>query len=286
MRPGVSIVAALLLSASAAMAQTPAQPPTPDPHAGHAMPAPQPAPATQPAADAAVPPLTDADRAAAFPPDVHGHTVHDTALNYHVLFDQLEWQYIHGAQGLRWDNTTWVGGDINRLWVKSEGEALDGVVDEAEIKVLFGRSLSRWWDVVAGVRQDIRPSPSHTWLAFGVQGLAPHWFEIDATLYVGSRRHTAARLEAEYEVLLTNRLLLQPLVEVSLAGKDDPDRGIGAGLSTGEVGFRLRYEIRREVAPYAGLVWHRKLFGTADFARAEGREVGGWHLVAGLRTWF
>jgi len=281
-----SIIAALLLSASAAMAQTPAQPPKPDPHAGHAMPAPQPAPESQPAADAAVPPLTDADRAAAFPPDVHGHTVHDTALHYHVLFDQLEWQYIHGAQGLRWDNTTWVGGDTNRLWVKSEGEALDGVVDEAEIKVLYGRSVSRWWDIVAGVRQDIRPSPSHTWLAVGVQGLAPHWFEIDAALYVGSSRHTAARLEAEYEVLLTNRLLLQPLVEVSLAGKDDPDRGIGAGLSTGEVGFRLRYEIRREVAPYAGLVWHRKLFGTADFARAEGREVGGWHLVAGLRTWF
>ena len=282
----VAIIAAMLLSASAAMAQTPAPPPKPDPHAGHAKPAPQPAPGSQPPADAAVPPLTDADRAAAFPPDVHGHTVHDTAVNYHVLFDQLEWQYIHGAQGLRWDNTTWVGGDINRLWVKSEGEALDGVVDDAEIKVLYGRSLSRWWDVVAGIRQDIRPSPSHTWLAVGVQGLAPHWFEIDATFYVGSSRHIAARLEAEYEVLLTNRLLLQPLVEVSLAGNDDPDRGIGAGLSTGEVGFRLRYEIRREVAPYAGLVWHRKLFGTADFARAAGRDIGGWHLVAGLRTWF
>lgn len=282
----VSIVTAVLLSASPAVAQTSPQPPKPDPHAGHVMPAPQPAPPPQPVADAAVPPLTDADRAAAFPADVQGHTVHDTALHYHVLFDQLEWQYLHGAQGLRWDHTTWVGGDINRLWVKSEGEALDGIVDEAEIRVLYGRSFSRWWDVVAGIRQDLRPNPSHTWLAVGVQGLAPQWFEIDATFYVGSSRHTAARLEAEYEVLLTNRLVLQPLVEISLAGKDDPDRGIGAGLSTGEVGFRLRYEIRRELAPYAGLVWHRKLFGTAAFARAEGREIGGWHIVAGLRTWF
>ena len=87
-------------------------------------------------------------------------------------------------------------------------------------------------------------------------------------------------------MLLTNRLILQPLIELSLAGKDDPDRGIGAGLSTGEAGFRFRYEVRREVAPYVGVVWHQKVFGTADYARAEGREVGGWHVVAGLRTWF
>ena len=118
----------------------------------------------------------------------------------------------------------------NRLWVTSEGEAIDGSVGEAELKVLFGRAFSRWWEVVGGVRQDIRPSPSHTWFAVGVHGLAPHWFEIDANLYVGSAGHTAARIEAEYEVLVTNRLVLQPLVELSLSGKDDPDRGIGAGL--------------------------------------------------------
>lgn len=287
MRGVLLIAGAVFVVGVSGAAQTSPQPPKPDPHAGHAMPAPQPpAVAEPPPAVTAVPPITDADRAAAFPAGVHGHTVHDTTWNYRVLFDQLEWQYIHGAQGLRWDNTTWVGGDINRLWVKSEGEALDGVVDEAEIKALYGRSFSRWWDVVAGVRQDIRPSPSHTWLAFGVQGLAPQWFEVDATLYVGSNGHTAARFEAEYEVLLTNRLVLQPLLELSLAGTDDPDRGVAAGLSTGEVGFRFRYEIRREVAPYAGVVWHRKLFGTADYARADGREIGGWHLVAGLRTWF
>jgi copper resistance protein B len=85
---------------------------------------------------------------------------------------------------------------------------------------------------------------------------------------------------------MTNRLVLQPLVELSFAGKDDPDRGIGAGLSTGEVGFRLRYELKRELAPYAGVVWHRKLFGTGDYARAAGDDVGGWHVVAGVRTWF
>jgi copper resistance protein B len=276
----VLVIAILLLTPALAAAQPP------DPHAGHAMPAPPADAGNQsPAAVTPVPPITDADRAAAFP-DVHGHTVHDTMWTYRVLFDQLEWQYIHGAQGLRWDNKSWVGGDLNRIWVKSEGEAVDGVVDDAELQLLYARSFSRWWDLVAGVRHDFRPSPQHTWFAFGIQGLAPQWFEVDLTGYVGSTGHTAARIEVEYEMLLTNRIVLQPLVELSLAGKDDPDRGIGAGLSTGEVGFRLRYEMRRELAPYVGLVWHRKLFGTADYAAAEGHDIGGWHVVVGLRTWF
>ena len=108
---------------------------------------------------------------------------------------------------------------------------------------------------------------------------------MQATAYVGESGHIAGRLEAEYEMLLTNRLILQPLIELSLSGKDDPDRGIEAGLSTGEVGFRLRYELKRELAPYAGVVWHRKLFGTGDAARARGEDAGGWHLVAGFRWW-
>ena len=259
-----------------------AQPP--DPHAGHVMPAAAPGNQT-PGTTTPVPPLTDSDRTAAFP-DVHGHTVHDTSVHYKALFDQLEWQYIHGKQGLRWDNSTWLGGDVNRLWIKTEGEAVDGVIDDADVRLLYGRAFSRWWEWIAGVRQDFRPSPSHTWLAIGLHGVAPQRVQIDAMAYVGPNGHTAARFEAEYELHMTQRLVLQPLVELSLAGKDDPDRGIGAGLSTGEVGFRLRYEVRRELAPYAGVVWHKKLFGTADFADAAGKDAGGWHLVAGLRTWF
>lgn len=232
-----------------------------------------------------VPPITEEQRQAAFP-DVHGHTTHDTSLHYKVLFDQLEWQSIHGKQGLRWDNSTWLGGDVNRLWIKTEGEAVDGVVDDADIRLLYGRAFSRWWEWVAGVKQDMRPSPSHTWFTIGLHGMAPQRIQIDAMAYVGPNGHTSARFEAEYELHVTQRLVLQPLVELSLAGKDDPDRGIGAGLSTGEVGFRLRYEVRRELAPYGGVVWHRKLFGTGDFADAAGQDAGGWHVVAGLRTWF
>ena len=190
----------------------------------------------------------------AFAQDVDhgGHAVHDRAINFQVLFDQLEWQFVHGEPGSRWDSRSWIGGDRNRIWVRTEGDAVDGILDTAEAQVLFGRSITRWWDVVAGVRFDARPSPSHTWAALGVQGTAPMFFDVQATAFVGESGHLAARLEVEYDLLLTQRLVLQPLVELSLAGANDPDRGIGAGLSTGEVGFRVRYEIRRELAPVRG----------------------------------
>ena len=218
--------------------------------------------------------------------DHGGHAVHDRAINFQVLFDQLEVQFVHGEPGSRWDSRSWVGGDRNRLWLRTEGDAVDGVLDTAEAQVLFGRSMTRWWDVVTGVRFDAKPSPSHLWLAFGVQGMAPQFLEVQATAFIGQSGHLAARIEVEHDLLITQRVVLQPLVELSLSGNDDPDRGIGAGLSTGEVGFRVRYEIRRELAPYAGVVWHKKLFGTGDAARDAGGDAGGWHLVSGLRFWF
>ena len=217
--------------------------------------------------------------------DHGGHTVHDRAINFQVLADQLEVQFVHGERGARWDGRSWIGGDVNRIWIRSEGDAIDGVLDTAEAQVLYGRSFSRWWDVVAGVRFDARPSPSHTWLAIGIQGLAPYFLDVQATAFVGPSGHTAARIEVEHELLLTQRTVLQSLVELSLSGKDDPDRGVAAGLSTGEVGFRVRHEFRREIAPYAGVVWHRKLFGTGDATRARGGDAGGWHLVGGVRLW-
>ena len=223
----------------------------------------------------------------AFSQDVDhgGHTVHDRAINFQVLVDQLEMQFIHGQTGSRWDSRSWVGGDVNRIWVRTEGDAVDGVLDTAEVQVLYGRSIHPWWDLVGGVRYDPRPSPSHTWAAIGIQGIAPFFVDVQATAFIGPSGHTAARIEVEHDVLLTQRLALQSLMELSLSGKDDPDRGVGAGLSTGEIGFRLRYEFKREFAPYAGVVWHKKLFGTADATRAQGGDVGGWHLVGGIRFW-
>jgi copper resistance protein B len=217
--------------------------------------------------------------------DHGGHTVHDRAINFKVLFDQFEAQLVHGEPGSRWDSRSWIGGDIHRIVIRTEGEAVGGTLDAAEGQVLYSRAFSAWWEAVAGVRFDARPSPSHTWFAIGVQGLAPQMIDVQATAYIGQSGHLAARLELEHDLHLTQRLVFQPLVELSLAGSDDPDRGIGAGLSTGEVGFRFRYEIKRELAPYTGVVWHRKLFGTGDAARQRGDDAGGWHVVAGLRWW-
>ena len=253
-------------------------------HSAHgAAPAAPPDAAQQPKEP--IPPITDADRAAAFPAGLGGHAVHDRAINYMFLFDQLEWQGSDDG-GASLDYLSWIGGDRNRLWIRSEVESERSRLENAFVDVLYGRPIARWWDVVAGVRQDFRPGPGRTWIGGGLQGVAPYWFEVEATAYVGEGGRTHARFEVEYELLLTNRLILQPIVEAELYGKSDPERFIGAGLSTIETGLRMRYEFKREFGPYIGITWNRKTFGTADFARAEGEEVGAARLAVGLRTWF
>jgi copper resistance protein B len=229
--------------------------------------------------------VTDADRAAAFP-DVDGHATHETRVNYFVLFDQLEWQSLDGGDSGSWDTKGWVGGDRNRLWFRTEGDIRDGSVASTQTHVLFGRAFARWWDIVAGIRQDVRPGPAQTWAAVGIQGLAPYWFEVQATAYIAAEARTHIRFETEYDLLLTNRLVLQPLLETEIYGKSDPEHGFGAGLTNLDIGLRLRYEIRREIAPYAGIVWSRKFFGTADIAEAAGESAAGWRLALGMRTWF
>ena len=284
-----------LAAATAAAAQTPPPPPPTPPQGGT-----PPATAKPPAEDHSahspqtgkkaapkepIPPVTEEDRAAAFPAGLEGHAVDASALNFMVLFDQLEWQDARNG-GAGWENKSWIGGDLNRLWIRTEGEAENGRVESAFATALWGRSFARWWDFVAGVRQDFRPGRAQTWAAIGIQGLAPYWFEVEVTGYVGASGRTHMRLEVEYELLMTNRLILQPLVEAEVYGKSDPARGIGAGLTSIETGLRLRYELRRELAPYVGVTWGRKFFGTADFARAAGGDVSGGRLVLGLRTWF
>jgi copper resistance protein B len=235
---------------------------------------------------AGIPPVTDVDRAAAFSELNGQHAVHDDAVNYYVLFDQLEWQMGDGTTAGSWDNKGWIGKDVNRFWFRTEGEAEDGDLGEAQAHALYGRAIHRWWDLVVGVRQDFRPGPQRTWAAVGIQGLAPYWFEVEATAYIGEAGRTHFRVETEYELLFTNRLILQPLVELELYGKSDPERRIGAGLSSGEAGLRLRYEFRRELAPYIGVTWNRKFFGTGDFAEAAGEDKGGAKLALGVRVWF
>jgi copper resistance protein B len=232
-----------------------------------------------------IPVLTDADRAAALPPP-NKHPVHDNSIQSFVLFNRLEAFDADAGTGLEWEGQAWFGTDINKLWLRSEGERVDGQTESADLELLYGRSVSRWWDVVAGVRHDFKPGPSQDFAALGVMGLAPYKFEVDATAYIGSSGQTSARLEAEYETLLTNRLVLQPLVELNLHGQDDERRGIGSGLSRAEAGVRLRYEVTRQFAPYVGLVREWTFGRTADFRREEGEAVNDTRIVVGARIWF
>lgn len=232
-----------------------------------------------------IPPVTPENRQAAFPP-VTVQPVKDDVVHALALLDRFEWQRPgNGRGGPSWEARGWVGGDLNRFWFRTEGEADAGNVSAAEVHALYGRAIARWWDLVAGVRQDVRPGSPQSWAAVGIQGLAPYWFEVEATGYVGAGGRTQFRFETEYELLFANRIVLQPLVELNLYGKADPERGIGAGLATTEVGLRLRFVIRREFAPYIGVTWNQKHFGTADVARAAGEKPGGTRLTVGVRVW-
>lgn len=232
-----------------------------------------------------IPALTDADRAAVFTSHA-GHQVHDSAINTYFLADKLEWQDADDASTLAWDLTGWIGGDIDRLWLRSEGERSNGKTEDAEIQALWGHAISPWWDVVSGVRQDFKPGAPQTWAAFGLQGMALYNFEAEATAFLGENGQSAVRLEGDYDILLTNRLILQPTAELNVYGKNDPQRGIGSGLANTEAGLRLRYEIRREFAPYIGVTWNRTYGHTADYAREEGEDRSEARLVLGVRLWF
>jgi copper resistance protein B len=246
---------------------------------GHEMPAAADTPRTP------IPKITDADRAAAFG-YTGTHAAHDNTIQHYVLLDRLEGFDTDEGGGMAWEAQSWIGTDRDKLWLRSEGERVGGHTEAANLEVLYGRAFARWWDAVVGIRHDFKPGQSQDFLAVGVIGMAPYKFEVEATAYLGERGQTAASVEFEYETLLTNRLILQPLVEVSLYGKDDPARGIGSGLSSVEAGLRLRYEFTRKFAPYVGVV-HERVFGnTADLRRDEGEDIDDTHMVIGVRTWF
>jgi len=210
----------------------------------------------------------------------------DDPLLIFPLVDQFEMRDVGGENVLAWDAQGWIGKDLRKLWVKFEGERSAGRTDESELQLLYSKSIARYWEFQYGVRNDFKPSPSRTWAVVGVQGLAPYFFETDIAFFIGDSGRTALRLETEYELLFTQRLILTPDIEVNFYGKDDADILIGSGLSDIEIGLRLRYEIRRQFAPYIGVNWS-KLFGnTAEFTRIAGQDTSETQLVIGLRAWF
>jgi len=233
-----------------------------------------------------VPALTNDDMAAAFPMLKPHSMEHASTFNSLVLFDHLEaWNNAHGS-GQSWDAKGWFGGDVDRLWLRSEGRRSDDHLAEWSLDALYGHSISPWWDVVAGVRHDGGNGPGLTRAAIGVQGLAPYKFEVAATAYLGGPRKTELAVEAEYSVLLSNRLILQPTLEAGIAADDDPRRGAGSGLGRAEAGLRLRYEITRRFAPYVGFVHERRFSRTATLHHDAGEDARDSRWVAGVRFWF
>jgi copper resistance protein B len=206
-----------------------------------------------------------------------------------VRVDLAEYQVRSQGDGYRWDAEGWVGGDLHRLVLTSEGEGAvrdGGDVDEAELQLLYSRAISPYFDVRGGVRHDFDPHPTRTYGALGFAGVAPYWFHVEGELFVSERADVLARFEGSYDQPITQRLIAQPRAEIDLAAQDVRENGIGDGLSAFELELRLRYEIRRELAPYLGVSWQRKVGDTADFARRDGERESSTSFVLGVRTWF
>ena len=174
----------------------------------------------------------------------------------------------------------------DKLWIKSEGTLSKGALDDGQQQFLYGRAITTYFDLQGGLRSDIDSRPTRNWAAFGIQGLAPYFFDLEVTGFVSGQEHLAAKLEASYDLLLTQRLILQPQVEVNVYSKGDPARLVGAGLSDIDTGLRLRYEFDRKFAPYIGVVYQGKFGQTANFARQAGESTGDVRFVLGVRLWF
>ncbi|MGA9582301.1 MAG: copper resistance protein B [Allosphingosinicella sp.] len=203
------------------------------------------------------------------------------------LIDQLEARIRNGRDGYFLNAEAWYGGDINRFWLKTEIEGEFGhSPEQAEVQALYSLAIDPWWNLQAGVRYDFRPDPERAYLVLGVEGLAPYWFEVDAAAFVSNKGDVSARVEVENDLRLSQRLILQPRIELDLAAQDVPEIGVGSGLSTAELGLRLRYEIKPEFAPYVGVAYERAFGDTAGFRRAAGDKAGGFNFLVGVRAWF
>lgn len=212
--------------------------------------------------------------------------MNDSASYAMLLVDQLELTHGYGGNGQAWEAEGWYGNDRDKLWLRTEGEGSRRQVQSGDVEALWSRAVSAFWNTRLGVRHDLGIGPQRNWAAFGVEGLAPYWFELQATGYLGNQGRVAARLRAEYTLRFTQRLMLQPEFEINLYGKSDPAQRIGSGVSDTQLGLRLRYEITRQFAPYVGVVWSRRFGATAAFARGEHEPVFDRQFVAGIRLWF
>ena len=212
--------------------------------------------------------------------------VMDQAIYAHAIFNQLEGRWNGSNTEFRWEGQGWVGTDYDKLRIKSEGTLSKGAVDDGQDQFLYSRAITPYFDLQGGLRSDIDSRPTRNWAAFGIQGLAPYFFDLEVTGFVSGEGHLAAKLEASYDILITQRLILQPQLELNLYSKADPARLIGVGFSDIDTGLRLRYEFSRKFAPYIGVVYQGKFGQTAIFARQTGESTGDFRFAFGVRAWF
>jgi copper resistance protein B len=202
-----------------------------------------------------------------------------------LMLDRLELQDA-GESAFAWDGSAWYGGDLDKLWLQAEGERTQGTTAESRLELAWDRIVTAWWSLRAGARHDGGAGPSRNWLGLGLAGTAPGFYEIEASVYYGEQGRSAFRLTTAKDFLLTQRLVLQPELELQAYGRDDPARLVGAGLSDLKLGLRIRYELRREIAPYLGLRWVEHFGDSADLHRAAGQDPQELLWIAGIRAWF
>lgn len=278
-----------------AMPKTDAAPAPADPHAGHDM-------GATPSQAEGAPPLPDRETAAPAPPADHLadklydpaamdaarallREEHGGARISNVMANLLEYRAGSGADGYHWEGEAWFGGDLNRLVLKSEGEGDRHGVEAGEVQALYSRAVGLYTDLQVGVRQDVEPK-SRTYATVGFETLLPYWVQASGALFLSNKGDLLGRAEGAIDWRLTQRLVLQPRAELNFAAQDIAETATGSGLSEGELGLRLRYEVRREFAPYVGVSWGKRFGRTADYARAQGSDVSDTSFVVGLRAWF
>ncbi len=260
-----------------------------DPHAGHDMSS-MPIPIAPPPPEAFEGPAFGADKywgkeamdksRAYVTKSISGMTV------FTFMIDRAEYRAREGGDGYLWDAQAWYGRDIDKLWIKSEGEGNFGeTIESAEVQALWSRAIAPYFDLQLGTRYDFEPV-SRGYLVAGIQGLAPYWFEVDGAVFISNKGDATARIEAEYDQYVSQRFVLQPRAEINLSAQDVPEQGLGAGVTNIELGIRLRYEITREFAPYIGVEWEKQFGGTARFTRLAGEDPSVTNFVVGIRLWF
>lgn len=212
---------------------------------------------------------------------------HGAGSQFAVLVDRMELAFTDDETMAVLDGDAWYGGDINKLWFKAEAEySFDHEeFEEVKLQALWSRAISPFFDFQTGLRYDLEPD-GKAYGVLGVQGTAPYRFEIDAAAFLSEDGDLSAGAEAEYELMLTQRLHLKPRAEIGFSSSDVPELGIGSGFTDAALGLRLSYDVVREFSPYIGVEWQGSLGDSRNLAKAAGEDPDATVFLIGFRSWY